>query len=196
MSDYLAAPERWEAEGFLLRSYQPGDGPLLQEATNSSFAHLSPWMPWATSEQSAEAAERLAREFRGRWLLASDFTLAVLDPREERLLGGCGFHLRDGGLALKSAEIGMWIRGSAAGQGLGTQVLSALLSWGFGAWGWERLTWRCDARNLASRRTAEKAGLRLEGTLRSNERGVDGALRDTLLFGGLASEWGSAAPKP
>lgn len=191
MSDYLVAPERCEGEGFVLRSYRPGDGPLLQEATNASFSHLVPWMPWASATQTVSEAERLAREFRGRWLLASDFTLAILDPAEEVLLGGCGFHLRDSSLALKAAEIGMWIRASAAGQGLGTRVLRALLTWGFGPdWGWERLTWRCDARNEASRRTAEKAGLCLEGTLLRNERGTDGALRDTLLFAALTETRG------
>jgi hypothetical protein len=43
------------------------------------------------------------------------------------------------------------------------------------------LAWHCDGRNLASRRTAEKAGMQLEGVLRAH-RLVDGVRRDTYCF--------------
>ncbi|MBL4845797.1 MAG: GNAT family N-acetyltransferase [Planctomycetes bacterium] len=186
--DYFAAPDRYEGEGFTLRCYRPDDGPALREATLESYAHLSPWMPWASERQTPEEAERLVRQFQGRWLLATDFTAAVFGP-EGTLLGGTGFHLRGKGFATRSAEVGMWIRSSAAGQGLGTRVLEAMLSWGFSdAWPWTRLTWHCDAQNLGSKRVAEKCGLRLEATLIRNELGVDDTPRDTLMFALLESE--------
>jgi RimJ/RimL family protein N-acetyltransferase len=85
-------------------------------------------------------------------------------------LGSTGFHLREGDLSNRSAEIGMWIRASHAQQGLGTAALRAMLRWGFEAWPWERLSWRCDGRNIASQRTAEKAGMVREGVLRGHRR--------------------------
>ena len=39
--NYLVAPERHEREGFVLRSYEPGDGALLAAAQNASYDHLA-----------------------------------------------------------------------------------------------------------------------------------------------------------
>lgn len=187
--DYLLAPEIRRTTDFVVRSYQPGDGPLLRDATNSSYEHLRTFLPWARSDQTDAEAEQLVREFRGRWLLAQDFTIALLAPDESELWGGGGFHLREGRLAASNAEIGMWIRASRAGQGLGTQFLSTLLEWGFSEWPWLRLSWRCDARNVASIRVAEKCGLVREGLLRSQLVAPTGERADTVCFGVLKSDW-------
>ena len=183
------APERFVTPTFVLRSYQPGDGELLSDALNNSYEHLTTFMPWAKPYQSVEESEALVRHFRGRYLLNEDFVLGIFSADERRLLGGSGFHLREGGFPHRSAELGMWIRADAAGKGLGTAVLLALLEWGFTAWPWERLAWRCDGINLASRRTAEKAGLIHEGVLRQHLLQPDGAWRDTYLYAMLKAEW-------
>ena len=183
------APERFVTPTFVLRSYQPGDGELLSDALNNSYEHLTTFMPWAKPYQSVEESEALVRHFRGRYLLNEDFVLGIFSADERRLLGGSGFHLREGGFPHRSAELGMWIRADAAGKGLGTAVLLALLEWGFTAWPWERLAWRCDGTNLASRRTAEKAGLIPEGVLRQHSLQPDGAWRDTYLYAMLKAEW-------
>ena len=81
------------------------------------------------------------------------------------------------------------IRGSYAGQGLGTRVLQAMLQWGFEDWGWQRLSWHCDTRNHASASVARKNGLTLEGTLRSDALDVEGKRRDTYMFAMLRDEW-------
>ncbi|HQF00404.1 MAG TPA: GNAT family protein, partial [Anaerolineae bacterium] len=144
---------------------------------------------WAKPHQSVEESEITVRRFRARYLLNDDFVLGIFSPDERRLLGGSGFHLREGGLPQRAAEIGMWIRADAAGKGLGTAVLRALLTWGFTEWPWERLAWRCDGRNLASRRTAEKAGLTHEGVLRQHLLLADGSRRDTYLYAMLKADW-------
>lgn len=187
--DYLVAPDRLEHGSFVLRSYLPGDGDAVFEAVSASREHLAPWMPWAREEGSVEASERTARQFRGRYLLATEFVLAIFDPSERRLLGGTGFHLKEGPLSSRSAEVGMWIRSDEAGRGLGTRVLVALLRWGLEDWPWERLLWRCDARNTASQRVAEKAGMRLEGTLRRQWAGAGEPRRDTLSYAALRGDW-------
>jgi RimJ/RimL family protein N-acetyltransferase len=191
---YLFAPERFEADDFVLRSYEVGDGALLAEAHNESYEHLRPWMPWATPQISLRDAERVARQARGRYLLCQDFTIAVLSSDERRLLGGTGFHLRDGSLESGSAEIGMFIRQSEAGRGLGTRVLSAMLRWGFDEWPWQRLSWRCDQRNQASLRVAEHAGLRHEGVLRGERAAVGDGRRDTACYGLTRQEWRDREP--
>jgi RimJ/RimL family protein N-acetyltransferase len=82
----------------------------------------------------------------------------------------------------------MWIRADEAGRGLGTDVLRALLRWGFGEWPWKRLAWRCDARNVASIRVAEKAGMRREGVLRSHMLTPARERRDTVCYALLRDE--------
>lgn len=167
----------------------PGDGERLSEAVNSSFDHLKTFMPWATPNQSVEVSERLVRDFSGRWLCGTDFVIGIWSADEKRLLGGCGYHLREGPIELANAEIGMWIRGERAHKGLGTEVLKTLLRWGFSDWPWLRLSWRCSGANRASQRVAEKAGMLREGILRSHAVDPDGARRDTWCFAALRDEW-------
>jgi RimJ/RimL family protein N-acetyltransferase len=185
----MIAPERHATQGFVLRSYDLGQGPLLSAAVNESYEHLRPWLPWAKPHQSVEESERLVRQFRGRYLLAQDFVLGIFSSDEKRLLGGTGFHLREGPLSSGCAEIGMFIRQSEAGRGLGTHVLTRLLQWGFTEWPWLRLSWRCDQRNVASIRVAEKAGLRHEGVLRGQPAHVGDGRRDTACYASTRPEW-------
>lgn len=176
------APERYEADGFVLRAYGPGDGALLVEAHRESYEHLRPWMSWAVPDQPVDDAEVNARRFYAKYLLHEDFVLGIFSVDERRLLGGTGFHLTEGALATDCAEIGMWIRASAAGQGLGTRALLAMLAWGFSDWNWQRLAWRCDDRNHASMRVAEKAGLSFEGLARGQKMQVGDGRRNTAIY--------------
>ncbi len=185
----IIAPDEYIAERVLLRSYRPGDGTELNAATIESFEHLQPWMPWATETQTEEEAEQLVRTFRGRYLLSQEFVLAIRTPDDRRLIGGAGYHLREGPLALQSAEMGMWIRASEAGKGFGTAALEAMVTWGFTEWPWLRLSWRCDAKNAASGRIAEKAGLKEEGRLRKFLRAPSGEMQDASCYAILRVDW-------
>jgi RimJ/RimL family protein N-acetyltransferase/3-hydroxyisobutyrate dehydrogenase-like beta-hydroxyacid dehydrogenase len=181
------APAEYATPEFTIRAYRRGDGAAMQRAVNSSYEHLRPWMPWATPDQSLAQSESNARRFAASYLTHQDFVLGAWVGGE--LAGGTGYHLRGGSMDAATAEIGMWISAAHAGRGFGTRLLAAMLRWGFTEWPWQRLTWHCDARNHASRRVAEKNGMRLEGTLRADALDVSGGRRDTLLFGILREEW-------
>jgi RimJ/RimL family protein N-acetyltransferase len=191
--DHLFAPERFGTSDFILRSYDVGDGTLVADAVNASYDHLRPWMPWAKPHQSVDESEKLVRQFRARYLLSEDFVIGIFSVDGRQLLGGTGFHLREGPISGACAEIGMFIRQSETGRGLGTRVLRALVQWGFTDWPWLRLAWRCDQRNVASARVAEKAGLRLEGVLRGQRAEVGEGRRDTACYALLKSEWRNGA---
>ena len=129
------APEHFTTEAFTLRCYMPGDGPSLAKAVNASYEHLRHFLPWAKPHTEDNEAEQTVRRFRAEYLLNTNFVLAIWSPEGassgQRLLGGSGFHLREGDLDNRAAEVGMWIRADAAGRGLGTRALSAVLEWGF-----------------------------------------------------------------
>jgi len=193
VSDYFFAPEEYLTERLLLRPYQPGDGAELSAAVLESYEHLKPWMPWATESQSEEESEQLVRTFRAGFLLAQNFVFAIRTTDDRRLLGGAGFHLREGPLSSGNAEIGMWIRSSEANKGIGSEALRALIEWGFTEWPWNRLSWRCDLENKVSIQLAQKAGMQREGILRQHMRNPAGEVRNTACHAILKEEWTSRA---
>lgn len=179
---YFVAPDSRRGDGFILRSYQPGDGPKLCSSVTASYEHLKTYMSWAKPDQTEEESERLARQFRARWLLCEDFVIGIWSPDDTELWGGCGFHLREGGLEARNAEVGMWIHVDQSGRGLATAALKEMIDWSFSEWPWLRLSWRCAPANVASTRVAEKAGMTREGILKSQSLSPDGERRDTVCY--------------
>lgn len=175
------APDRTETDRFVVRSWMPGDGRALNEAIVASYEHLRPTMPWAVPSEDVDVTEERVRESRARYLLNEDFVLGILD-HDGRVLGGCGYHLRHGGLHTRQCEIGMWIRGSEAGGGLGTAVLAELVRWGFQDWPWRRLLWGCNELNVASQRVAEKCGFHLEARFQGEYDWGPTGIRDGRLY--------------
>ncbi len=187
---YILAPDRLETPEFVIRSYQPGDGALLNEAVISSYDHLKTFMPWAKTDITLAESEQLCREFRGKYLLSQEFVMGIFSPTGDRLLGGTGYHFESYSIEHLTAEIGMWIRSDMAGQGLGTKVLIELLKWGFEEWPWLKTMWRCNSINYASAAVAHKAGMPQEAILRQDAFAVDGVTRrDTILFGLTKEGW-------
>ncbi len=74
------------------------------------------------------------------------------------------------------------------GNGIATEAARAVLSYGFGTIGLNRIDAYCWAGNAASRRVLEKTGMRYEGTLRQF-RYAKGAYRDVRLYSALTGEW-------
>ena len=193
--DYLFAPDQYVTPDFLIRSYRRGDGAMLSEAATTSYDHLHTYMPWAIPDYKVGDAERWCRIKAGHYLTNEDFSLGIFTRDGTKMLGGTGYHLREGDISTHNAEVGMWIRADAAKKGLGTQVLIAVIDWGFTQWPWMRLSWRCDTTNVASARVAEKAGMTREGLLRSDFPTEDNKRRDTYIYSIIKSEWLARQPK-
>ncbi|GHH76228.1 acetyltransferase [Streptomyces sulfonofaciens] len=68
---------------------------------------------------------------------------------------------------MNTAEIGFWATREHRGRGYVTEAALAVARWAFTRAGIERLEWRAEVGNAASRAVAEKAGFTLEGVLRS-----------------------------
>lgn len=179
-------PQSFETERLLIRSPLPGDGPELHAAIKESLGELSPWMPWPREHTTVEDSEASARRARVAFLDRSELRLHLYLKGTGTLIGSSGLQRIDWGVP--KFEIGYWCRTGFTGRGYATEAVRAITAFAFDALGARRVEVRCDSRNLPSARVAERAGFRLEGELRNNEIGTDGAPRNTLIYAVIPEE--------
>lgn len=68
-----------------------------------------------------------------------------------------------------------------------TEAMFLMMRWAFEN-GYRRYQWRCNSKNIPSRRAAQRLGLSFEGVFRQNMI-VKGQNRDTAWFAAVDSEW-------
>jgi RimJ/RimL family protein N-acetyltransferase len=181
---------RIETPRLILRCWQPADAPLLADAVTASLEHLRPWMPWVAGEpEELEAKVQRLRGFRALFDADKDYVYAIFSPGEDEVIGGTGMHPRIGEDAL---EIGYWISARHIGRGYATEATAALTRAAFELHGMERMEIRCDPANARSLAVPRKLGYTYEATLRGNVRGVDGAMRDTMVWALLRGDYASS----
>ena len=105
-------------------------------------------------------AHAFLEESQARWD-ADVASWAVCDSTTGEVLGSCALRVAE-----DHATIGYWCVAAARGRGVTTDAVLAVCRWAFGALGLDRITWRAEVGNLASRAVAEKAGFTVEGVLR------------------------------
>ncbi|HEU4760678.1 MAG TPA: GNAT family N-acetyltransferase [Gemmatimonadales bacterium] len=95
----------------------------------------------------------------------SPVVFAVTRRDGDELVGAIGLSLEP---AHHRAELGYWVARAAWGQGVCTEAARAVLQYGFGVLGLERIFAHHFAGNPASGRVMQKLGMRHEGTLRGH----------------------------
>ncbi len=174
----------------VIRCWNPADAPLLKAAIDASLDHLRPWMPWAENEpQELDKKIDGLRRFRGKFDLGQDFVYGIFNRDESQVVGGTGLHTRAGEGA---REIGYWIHANWINQGLATQVSAALTRVAFEIDRVSRIEIHCDPANVRSAAVPRKLGYTHEATLRQRLPQSNGALRDTMIWTLLASEYPSS----
>lgn len=176
-----------ETARLILRSPSAQDAHVVQQAIEESFADLHPWMAWAESLQTIEETHAFLAGAESRFHLREDFGVTGFLRDSGEFVLGTGLHPRN--WRVPRFEIGYWCRTSMQGRGFVTEAVMALTRMAFEDMGAHRVEIRCDARNTRSRRVAERAGYRLEATLRNDDRANDGSLRDTAVYAFLRSEF-------
>jgi RimJ/RimL family protein N-acetyltransferase len=119
--------------------------------------------------------------------LSDPLSFAVVDPAIGKALGRIAL------MEIRSAhgviEIGHIFFGAALQHTTAaTAAIRLLLGHVFDELGYRRVEWKCDARNKASRRAAERFGFRFEGIFRQHMV-VKGRNRDTAWFAICDDEW-------
>jgi RimJ/RimL family protein N-acetyltransferase len=156
------------------------------EAVEESREHLRPWMPFWDDHRTLERAVQFCAESRAAWVTRHHLFLRITRRDDGRHLGGTGF--QEIAWDVPRFEIGYWVRASEEGKGYVSEAVRLLTRFGFERLGARRIEIRCDPTNVRSVRVAERAGYRLEATLRDHARRNDGSLRDTRVYALLAGE--------
>jgi RimJ/RimL family protein N-acetyltransferase len=180
-------PESFETGRLLIRSPLPGDGPDMHRAIRESLKELTPWMAWPKEHgTTVDDSEASARGARAAFLGRSELRLHLCLKGTGTLVGICGLQGID--WEVPKFEIGYWCRTRFAGRGYITEAVTRITTFAFDKPGVRRVEIRCEPRNLSSARVAEGAGFTLEGTLRNNEVGTAGKLRDTRIYASIRGE--------
>ncbi|MCK7624287.1 GNAT family N-acetyltransferase [Streptomyces sp. RS10V-4] len=169
-------------------------------------AELRPLEPWQAEEFLAHIDR--GREFIGRYnglpdvvtdlessraYLRSYADKAATDTgrifgiRRHGVLVGAVL-LRTMDVAQGVAEAGCWLEPSAAGRGLVTRAVRAVLDWAVGERGIHRVEWWVSAENAPSIAVARRLGMTREGVLRESYL-YRGERHDMEIWSVLAPEW-------
>jgi RimJ/RimL family protein N-acetyltransferase len=163
----------------VLRPFREEDASALYEAVRESISEVSPWLPWSHEHYSIEES----REFIGSRELASQggewYSFGIFEKDGGRVLGGVGINFIN--RVHQMANLGYWVRSSAAGRGIATGATRLAARFAFEQLGLQRVEIVVAVANVASQRVAEKAGARREGILRKRLF-IRGESLDAVLF--------------
>lgn len=139
-----------------MRCFAPSDHALLTRAVEESLEHLKGWLAWAAHEPvSLDQRVEWLRTQRGQFDLDGSFSYGVFTKDERQLLGSA--ILRES-TQVDVREVGFWIHVDHVGQGLATEVTSALVRVAFDLEELDGVELRCEPRNERSARVARKLG--------------------------------------
>jgi ribosomal-protein-alanine N-acetyltransferase len=169
-----------EAGPFRLRGFDVRDAPMVEEAG------ADPVIPLIASLEAgcgSAGADRFVARQRRQLHEGRGYSFVIADGADDHGVGSIALWLAD--VDQGRASVGYWVVASARGRGAASHALRALSAWATGELGIPRLQVHVEPWNVPSVRTAEAAGYRFEGLLRSWET-VGGERRDMEVYSLLA----------
>lgn len=192
-------PVTLTTDRLLLRTVGPDDTEAVYRAAQDPV--MQRWISQFPSPYLREHAEAFTGQMvPDGWAGDSMYTFGLFlrgeapggeGPGGAELTGMLGITMR----ALGVGEVGFWAVREHRGRGYVGEATSAAARWAFTALSVDRLEWRAEVGNVASRAVAERAGFTVEGTLRSgvNNKGVR---RDCWVGSLLPSDLGLPSTAP
>ncbi|WP_367322700.1 GNAT family N-acetyltransferase [Streptomyces sp. HUAS ZL42] len=181
-------PVTLTTDRLVLRTVGPADTDAVYTAAQDPDIQRWTTIPSPYLREHAESfTEQLVPE---GWAGASMFTFGVFLPEGE-LVGMLGLTMRSLGVA----EVGFWAAKEHRGNGYTAEAVRTASQWAFTDVSVDRVEWRAEVGNRASRAVAERTGFTIEGTLRSaiNNKGVR---RDCWVGSLLPSDLGLPSTAP
>ena len=171
------------SERLILRPLHAGDADDIF-ATYSDPAVMRYWTgaPWTERSRAVDYIETGARDIAG----GTAMRLGIELKATGRCIGQATLFHFD--VQNRRCDLGYALNRAYWGQGYIGEALHALLDFGFGPLGLNRIEADIDPRNGASLRTVERLGFVQEGLLRERWL-VNGEVCDTALYGLLSRDW-------
>jgi RimJ/RimL family protein N-acetyltransferase len=185
MADEPQYPPTIELDGARLRPLRADDAAAL-------YAYLrDPLVTELTSYPvvSAPMVEAMIERILSRWAAGELSRWGVALPRDDRLVGTCGFN--EWSQVHRWAELAYDLARAHWGEGLMRQAVAAVLQWTFRQDRVDRVHAFVRVDNGRSERLLERSGFVREGRLRSY-RVCRGQPHDFYVYGLLRSDWAAA----
>jgi [ribosomal protein S5]-alanine N-acetyltransferase len=174
-------------ERLLLRQVRRDDAEaLFAMASDEETMRFIGREPHQTIEETHTFIERQMARYTNRTALHWVVTLRAAG--DNWVIGSCSFH--HFGEEWYRAEVGYDLNRAYWGQGVASEAVSAILSYGFGELGFHRVEAIIDIANERSKNLLLKLGFQYEGNLRQRFV-VRGGFEDEHYFGLLRDEWQS-----
>lgn len=175
-------PEQVETDRFIIRRPCEEDLAAYFAAWFESFEQIKPWFgPWAKEAPTIEKVAASIREALADWDQNKTLTYLCFDKKTGTLVGRVFFSRLD--WRIPKGMIGYWVRKGYQREGVGTEMVQALVKMAFDQLQFNRLELYVDPRNQPAVKFAEKMGFLYEGRLRNYSYDNFGSIRDYLVYG-------------
>ncbi len=171
----------------ILRPFRLEDVAQLYEAVRESLINLKPWMSWAHDAYAPQDADDFIRITRARWEEKTLYAFAIVDTKNNELLGGCSLSHKHP--IYHYCNLGYWVRTSHQGKGLAGRAAKLAAQFGFEHGGIIRTEIVIARDNEKSIRVAEKIGAHYEGIL-LNRMVVGKSIYDAKMYSLIPQDFG------
>lgn len=148
----------------IIRRYHSDDAESLYQAAAESIAEIWPWMPWCHPQYALQDSKSWIAYCQEAWDAGTEYNFLIEDVATGKYLGGIGINQIH--RTYRYANLGYWVRTSAARRGVATAATIMMARLAFDE-GLNRVDIVMAVGNHASYRVAQKAGGTFEGTLRN-----------------------------
>lgn len=164
-----------ETQRLLLRPFNEGDlKDFFECCHNPNLGNNAGWKPHDTLEESWEFLHTVFLNQENIW--------AMVDKKTSHLIGSIGLIPDPKRENPKARMTGYWLKESYWRQGLMTEAMRAVLTYGFKTLGLDLITANCYPSNQRSQRVLERHGFLCEGTLHQAEQIYTGEIYDHLCY--------------
>ncbi len=154
-----------ETDRLILRGMRVSDAAdMYAYAKRPSVTEYLTWNPHASLDETREYLTYVGQRYR----TGDFFDWSVVDRASGRMIGTCGFTSFN--CSADSAEIGYVLNPEYQGQGLATEAVRRVLTFGFEELELHRIEARFMEGNTASLRLMERVGMTFEGYARESMR--------------------------
>lgn len=173
-----------ETEKIILRILKKEDSPALQKVTGT----YGNWEFFTSNLSDPKEFDLWMDEALQQYKSGLRFPFGVLDKEKDQIIGCTSY----GNISLRDQrlEIGWtWLGQHFQGKGFNPHMKFLMLRHAFETMGFERVEFKTDVLNRASRKALAKIGAVEEGVLRSHTLMQKIRRRDTIYYSILKNEW-------